>query len=124
MKIILTKNRIERIVDITDVEIFTADTGCIIATIGNNEWFVKDGRPRYMASLSSMYANAGGSFVYLARNKLVRRDQIVGRFLGFDGAVAAILADGQKIKVSRRRRPGFNRLIRDKLTVNMPQKRP
>lgn len=113
MKIILRNRREERIVDINDVEIFTADSKCVIATIGKDEWFVKDRQPGYIASLLSMSNHAGDKFVYLSRNKLVRKDLIVGRTLdfGLKGSVAAVLVGGQKIEVSRRRQAGFNRLI-------------
>lgn len=114
MNIILRNRREERIVDINDVEIFTADTKCVIATIGKDDWFVKDRQPGYMASLISMSDHAGDKFVYLDRNKLVRKDLIVGR-LDYSSArkTAALLKNGQKIEVSRRRLAGFNRLIRE-----------
>lgn len=112
MKIIITRHdKGERVIDVNDATMYVADSKYIIATYCGEKWFVKDRRAEYRASLKALHEHSGGAFVFLDRDKLVRRDQIVGRRNYMTRLpLMAVLQDGQAIRIGRRRRKEFNRL--------------
>lgn len=113
-KIVIHRGMSELIVDLTDVQVFRADTKQITVSYDGKEWFVKcPSKP----TLKALYALGDGSHIYASRNALIAVSAIVGRISNYEtaGHYGAVMRDGQIVKVSRREQEAFNRVYRGRL---------
>jgi len=110
-KITLHCGRRELIVNLADVQVFTADHKNVVVRYDGSDWFVK--KPS-KPTLKALYALGGGSHIYASRSALFAVGAITGRSRDYEqpGHYAAVMRDGQVVKVSRRESAAFNRVYR------------
>jgi hypothetical protein len=110
-KITLHCGRRELIVNLADVQVFTADSKNVVVRYDGAEWLVK--RPS-KPTLKALHALSDGSHICASRGALIAVSAIVGRIRDYEieGHHAAVMRDGQIVKVSRRESAAFNRVYR------------
>ena len=116
-KIVIHKGRVEQIVDLAEMQVIRADDKNVTVRLVGVDWFVN--RPSY-PTLKALHALSSGSHIYAGRWALIAVNAIVGRITDFEriGGIAAVMRDGQIVKVSRRERASFNRVYRELLKNN------
>jgi DNA-binding LytR/AlgR family response regulator len=111
-KITLHCGRRELIVNLADVQVFTADSKNVTVSHDGAEWFVKHpSKP----TLKALYALGGGSHIYVSRSALIAVNAITGRIRDYEqpGHYAAVMRDGSIVKIARREAAAFNRVYRE-----------
>ena len=108
-KIVIHRSHHERIINISDVQVFKASCKYVIVNIEGKEWFVK--RPQ-RPTLMALFALSGGRHIYASKSALIAVSAIVGRVSNYEmaGHYGAVMRDGQIVKVSRRESAAFNRI--------------
>ena len=116
-KIVIHRVNIEQIVNLDDVQVIRADDKNVTVRIVGVDWFVK--RPSY-PTLKALCALGDGSHIYANKGALIAVSAIAGKISDFEriGGIAAVMRDGQIVKVSRRERASFNRVYRELLKNN------
>ena len=116
-KIVIHRSHHERIINISDVQVFKASCKYVIVNIEGKEWFVK--RPQ-RPTLMALFALSGGGHIYASRFALIAVNAIVGRISNYEiaGHYGAVMRDGQIVKVSRREQAAFNRIYRELVKNN------
>lgn len=111
-KIVIHRSHHERIINISDVQVFKASCKYVIVNIEGKEWFVK--RPQRL-TLMALFALSGGRHIYASKSALIAVSAIVGRVSNYEmaGHYGAVMRDGQIVKVSRRESAAFNRVYRE-----------
>jgi DNA-binding LytR/AlgR family response regulator len=110
-KITLHCGKRELIVNLADVQVFTADSKNVVVRYEGAEWFVKNpSKP----TLKTLHALSDGSHIYASRSALIAVSAIVGRISDYEiaGHYGAVMRDGSIVKVSRRESAAFNRVYR------------
>ena len=110
-KITLHCGRRELIVNLADVQVFTADSKNVVARYEGAEWFVKSpSKP----TLKALYALGDGSHICASRSALIAVSAITGRIRDYEkpGHYAAVMRDGSVVKIARREATAFNRVYR------------
>ena len=110
-KIVIHRAHHERIINISDVQVFKASCKYVIVNVDGKEWFVK--RPQ-RPTLKALYALSDGGHIYASSSALIAVSAIVGRVSNYDiaGHFGAVMRDGSIVKVSRREASAFNRFYR------------
>ena len=111
-KIVIHRAHHERIINISDVQVFKASCKYVIVNVDGKEWFVK--RPQ-RPTLMALFALSGGRHIYASKSALIAVSAIVGRIsdYGIAGHYGAVMRDGSIVKVSRREASAFNRVYRE-----------
>jgi hypothetical protein len=111
-KIVIHRVSVEQIVNLADMQVIRADDKNVTVRIVGVDWFVK--RPSY-PTLKALYALGAGSHIYANKGALIAVSAIVGKITDFEriGGIAAVMRDGQVVKVARRESAAFNRVYRD-----------
>lgn len=110
-KIVIHRGNRERIINLTDVQVFRADCKNVVVSYGGEEWFVKyPSRP----TLTALYALSDGGHIHASRSALIAVSAIVGRIIGHEkpSRYSAVMRDGQVVNVARRESGAFNRVYR------------
>jgi DNA-binding LytR/AlgR family response regulator len=110
-KITLHCGRRELIVNLADVQVFTADSKNVVVRYDGAEWFVKQpSKP----TLKALHALSDGSHIYASRSALIAVGDIVGRIRDYEvaGSYAAVMRDGSIVKIARRESAAFSRVYR------------
>ena len=94
------------------MQVFRADSKNVTVRLVGADWFVKNPKK---PTLKALYALSDGSHIYAGRWALIAVNAIAGRISNFEriGGIAAVMRDGQVVKVSRRERAAFNRVYRE-----------
>ena len=110
-KIVIHRGNRERIINLTDVQVFRADCKNVVVSYGGEEWFVK-----YPSSptLKALHAISDGSHIHASRSALISVSDIVGRIRDHEkpSRYSAVMRDGSIVKIARRESGGFNRVYR------------
>lgn len=111
-KIVIHRGNRERIINLTDVQVFRADCKNVVVRYGVEEWFVK-----YPSSptLKALHALSDGIHIYANRSALIAVSAIVGRIKYNEkpGFYCAVMRNGQVVNVARRESGAFNRIYRE-----------
>ena len=115
-KIVIHRAHLERIINISDVQVFKASCKYVIVNIEGKEWFVK--RPQ-RPTLKALHALSDGGHIYASKSALIAVSAIVGRVSNYEmpGHYGAVMRDGTIVKIARREGSGFNAVYRG-LTKN------
>lgn len=110
-KIVIHRVSVEQIVNLADVQVIRADDKHVTVRIVGVDWFVK--RPQ-SPTLKALHALSDGGHIYAGRWALIAVDAIVGKINNFEriGGIAAVMRDGQIVKIARREQAAFNRIYR------------
>ena len=116
-KIVIHRSHHERIINISDVQVFKASCKYVIVNIEGKEWFVK--RPQ-RPTLMALFALSGGRHIYASKSALIAVSAIVGRISNHEiaGHYGAVMRDGQIVKIARREQAAFNRIYRELVKNN------
>lgn len=110
-KIVIHRGNRERIINLTDVQVFRADCKNVVVSYGGEEWFVK-----YPSSptLTALHALSDGIHIHASRSALIAVSAIVGRIRDNEkpSRYSAVMRDGQVVNVARRESAEFNRVYR------------
>ena len=111
-KIVIHRAHLERIINISDVQVFRADDKHVTVSHDGKEWFVK--RPS-MPTLKALYALGDGSHIYANRGAIIAVSAIVGRIKDYEkpGHYGAVMRDGTIVKIARREASEFNAVYRE-----------
>ena len=111
-KVAIHRGSVEQIVELSDMQVFRADSKNVTVRLVGVDWFVK--RPQN-PTLKDLYALSDGSHIYAGRWALIAVNAIVGRISNYEriGGIAAVMRDGSIVKVSRREQAAFNRVYRE-----------
>ena len=111
-KIVIHRAHLERIINISDVQVFRADCKQITVSYDGMEWFVKH---PLKPTLKALYALSDGSHIYANKGSLIAVSAIVGRISDYEiaGHFGAVMRDGSIVKMSRREASAFNRVYRE-----------
>ena len=116
-KIVIHRVGVEQIVELADMQVIRADDKTVTARLVGVDWLVK--RPSY-PTLKAIHALSDGSHIYAGRSALIAVSAIAGKIRDFEriGGIAAVMRDGQVVKVARRERAAFNRAYRELMKNN------
>ena len=116
-KIVIHRGRVEQIVSLADIQVLRADDKHVTVRIVGVDWFVK--RPS-TPTLKALHALSAGGHIYAGRWALIAVSAIAGKITDFEiiGGIAAVMRDGQVVKVARRERASFNRVYRELMKNN------
>ena len=111
-KIVIHRAHHERIINISDVQVFKASCKYVIVNVDGKEWFVK--RPQ-RPTLKALFALSGGSHIYASKSALIAVSAIVGRISDYEiaGYYGAVMRDGSIVKIARREASEFNAVYRE-----------
>ena len=111
-KVAIHRGSVEQIVELSDMQVFRADSKNVTVRLVGVDWFVK--RPQN-PTLKALYALSDGSHIYAGRWALIAVNAIVGRISNYEiaGHYGAVMRDGSIVKVSRREQAAFNRVYRE-----------
>ena len=111
-KIVIHRTHHERIINISDVQVFRADSKHVTVSHDGKEWFVKQpSKP----TLKALCALSEGSHIYANKGEIIAVSAITGRIKDYEkpGHYGAVMRDGSIVKVSRREQAAFNRVYRE-----------
>ena len=116
-KIVIHRSHHERIINISDVQVFKASCKYVIVNIEGKEWFVK--RPQ-RPTLMALFALSCGRHIYASKSALIAVSAIVGRISNYEiaGHYGAVMRDGSIVKIARREQAAFNRIYRELVKNN------
>ena len=108
-KIVIHRAHHERIINISDVQVFKASCKYVIVNIDGKEWFVK--RPQ-RPTLKALFALSDGSHIYANKGEIIAVSAITGRIKDYEkpGHYGAVMRDGTIVKIARRESSAFNRV--------------
>ena len=111
-KIVIHRAHHERIINISDVQVFRASCKYVIVNIDGKEWFVK--RPQ-RPTLKALHALSDGGHIYASSSALIAVSALVGRISDYEiaGHYGAVMRDGSIVKIARRESVAFNRVYRE-----------
>ena len=115
-KIVIHRAHLERIINISDVQVFRADDKHVTVSHDGKEWFVKQpSKP----TLKALCALSEGSHIYANRGAIIAVSAITGRIKDYEkpGHYGAVMRDGSIVKIARREASEFNAVYRG-LTKN------
>ena len=115
-KIVIHSGNSERIINISDVQVFRASCKYVIVNVDGKEWFVK--RPQ-RPTLKALFALSDGSHIYANKGEIIAVSAITGRIKDYEkpGHYGAVMRDGTIVKIARREASEFNAVYRG-LTKN------
>jgi len=110
-KIVVQRGRVEQIVELSDVQVISADCKNMMVRLVGADWSVKNPKN---PTLKALYALSDGSHIYASRFALIAVNAIVGRISNHEiaGHYGAVMRDGQVVKIARREQAAFNRVYR------------
>ena len=116
--IVIHRGKSERVISLTDAQVFHADCKNVVVRYDGAEWFVK--RPA-RPTLKALHALGDGSHIYASKGALIAVSAIAGRISDYEtaGRYAAVMRDGSIVKIARRESAAFNQVYR-----GLTQKRP
>lgn len=111
-KIVIHRGSVEQIVELSDMQVISADYKNMMVRLVGADWFVK--RPSYQ-TLKALHALSDGGHIYASRFALIAVNAIVGRISDYEiaGHYGAVMRDGQIVKIARREQAAFNRIYRE-----------
>ena len=110
-KIVIHRAHLERIINISDVQVFRADDKHVTVSHDGKEWFVKQpSKP----TLKALHALGDGSHIYANKGEIIAVSAITGRIKDYEkpGHYGAAMRDGSIVKIARREQAAFNRIYR------------
>lgn len=111
-KIVIHRGRVEQIVELSDMQVISADYKNVTVRLVGADWFVKQpSNP----TLKALYTLSDGSHIYAGRWALIAVNAIVGRISNYEiaGHYGAVMRDGSIVKIARREQAAFNRVYRE-----------
>ena len=110
-KIVVHRGSVEQIVELSDVQVISADYKNMMVRLVGADWFVKNPKN---PTLKALYALSDGGHIYASRFALIAVNAIVGRISNYEiaGHYGAVMRDGSIVKISRREQAAFNRIYR------------
>ena len=110
-KIVVHRGSVEQIVELSDVQVISADYKNMMVRLVGADWLVKNPKN---PTLKALHAISAGGHIYASRFALIAVNAIVGRISNYEiaGHFGAVMRDGSIVKIARRESAAFNRVYR------------